>query len=341
MNLKILQDSRETPKYASLMVKYEMPSFIKRLQEEIPAGDLFKGDDHGQGLETESHITLFPCLSNDTDLLKLLPTLPKVEELEVELVNVSIFQQQDCDVLKADVKANSSLSRINEALSKDVKSESEFEYHPHMTIAYLKKDSASSINLTRTLEKPVKVIPQGYLYSFYSGNDEKQIMFDVSVKEKVTDAVKIAAYEDLRKKYLQEYDANEPDSEPSEDGTLLYDFKTGEPLGFKVWNFGWTAELIPKFSKVAKKLKLVTASTGEGDLVVLSEKVGKWMTSMAEALEAISNALYRGKEVTKDVSKEDFEQFIRWSEVTGFGQYHDYDYAEIREYIERVGLGGT
>lgn len=182
MNLKILQDSREASKYAFLMVKYEMPEFIKRLQEQIPVGDLFKGDGYRQGLETESHITLLPCLSNDTDLLKLISAIPKVEELKAELVNVSIFQQQDCDVLKADVEQGSLLNRINEALVKDFKSFSEFEYHPHMTIAYLKKDSASSINLTRTLEKPVKVVPLGYLYSFYSGNDEKQIMFDFSGK---------------------------------------------------------------------------------------------------------------------------------------------------------------
>ena len=93
----------------------------------------------------ESHVTLFPCLDNDTTINSLIPFLQKASELGVSLVNVSLFENDDYDVLKADVAPDSPLVKLNGDLASQFECHSEFkEYHPHMTIAYLKKDSPVS-----------------------------------------------------------------------------------------------------------------------------------------------------------------------------------------------------
>ena len=65
--------------YAFLMIDYEMPSFIKDLQNKIPNNELYFGTDEEKkdnqyGFEKESHVTLAPCLDSDVDINKKHPS---------------------------------------------------------------------------------------------------------------------------------------------------------------------------------------------------------------------------------------------------------------------------
>lgn len=170
MNLKKISDSDRDVKYAFLMVKYEMPELIQNIQRAIPEDDLYvdlNDEINGYGLETQSHVTLFPCLDNDTDYHELLPYLPKVSTLNIRLVNISLFENEEYDVLKCDVEVPSVLNEVNSELLKHFECHSEFkDYHPHMTIAYLKKD-ASKGRLCRDLPIPVELVPTEYDFSYW------------------------------------------------------------------------------------------------------------------------------------------------------------------------------
>lgn len=140
-------------------------------------------------------------------------------------------------------------------------------------------------------------------------------------------------YQDLLDLFMGQYEDKEPGKEPSETGAVVIDYETGEELGFTVTNWGWESKELPKYMKAAKRIGLVHSMSDMGDLTILSPSVGEWMTKYSKIFSDISDKIYAGKKSRVKVKKEDFEKFIRWSKLTGYGEYHDYDYSDIKEYI--------
>lgn len=173
------QNARDAQKeYAFLMLTYNMPDFIKELQAKIPQEELYVGGEGEQdryGLEKDSHISVLPCLSNNTKLTELIPELPELSTLGTNLVNISVFECDDYDVLKADVVFDSPIKALNEELVKRFKTHSQYEFHPHMTIAYMQKGKAAQY--AQELNEPVYVIPNSYAYSFWAKDKMKEIYF--------------------------------------------------------------------------------------------------------------------------------------------------------------------
>jgi hypothetical protein len=183
MNLKRIFDSNRDQDWAFLMIRYQMPEFIKAIQDQLTAEDLYVDENdkiNGFGLEKECHVTLFPCLSNDTPVNKIIPYLPKVDTLAVKLINVSMFENDKYNVLKADVEVKSCLHSLNELLGEHFTSGSEFkEYHPHMTIAYVKKDSPLARTFCQEFEESVEVLPETYDFSFVADDKYQHCYFNV------------------------------------------------------------------------------------------------------------------------------------------------------------------
>ena len=133
--------------YAFLMIDYEMPTFIKDLQNKIPKNELYFGTDEEKkdnqyGLEKESHVTLAPCLDSDVDINKLKELLLPLKEYKCILNNISIFENDNYDVLKADVKCPNMHKTYNKIKENFELHSAYKEYHPHMTIAYMQKGMA-------------------------------------------------------------------------------------------------------------------------------------------------------------------------------------------------------
>lgn len=147
-------------------------------------------------------------------------------------------------------------------------------------------------------------------------------------------------FEELKNKFLEEYEKNEPESEPSEDGTLVIDYQTGELLGFTISNWGWSAGLITKYAKLAKSLGLKFDYNGQDDLTILSEKVGDWMSKTYETLSKLSDQIddyhQTGKKPKVKILPKDFETFKRWSKLTGYKKFNDYGYNDIEEYLKSI-----
>jgi hypothetical protein len=173
------QNSKDAQRdYAFLMLSYDTPEFIKKLQQDIPESELYLGEQNDKeryGIEDDSHISLLPCLSNATHLDSLIPKLPELSTLGANLVNISVFECDEYDVLKADVAYDSPIAALHDELVKDFKTYSQYEYHPHMTIAYLKKGEAAKYAIDLT--EPVYVVPNDYKYSFWSKGEMKVVDF--------------------------------------------------------------------------------------------------------------------------------------------------------------------
>lgn len=164
--------------YGFLMVAYDKPEIIKRIQDSIPEKELYNGEsaeeENQYGLEKECHVTLVPCLDKDLDVEKLKKHLMKLEDYGGFLANVSKFDNDRYDVLKCDVGCYN-LYRTNAEICHEFPTHSEYkEYHPHMTIAYLKKGMADKY-LKDSILGPIVIHPTCFMWSGSDsdGNDFK------------------------------------------------------------------------------------------------------------------------------------------------------------------------
>lgn len=156
--------------YAFLMIDYEMPSFIKDLQNKIPNNELYFGTDEEKkdnqyGFEKESHVTLAPCLDSDVDINKLKELLLPLKEYKCILNNISIFENDNYDVLKADAKCPNMHKTYNKIKENFELHSAYKEYHPHMTIAYMQKGMADKYK-KKMLDKIEELTPTSFDFSY-------------------------------------------------------------------------------------------------------------------------------------------------------------------------------
>lgn len=169
--------SKTDRKYAFLMVQFETPSFIKELQNKIKDEELYVEDDNDDyGIEKESHVTVVPCLDNDVDLNVIKTYLDKLSNYEILLTNISKFECEKYDVLKCDVFSKK-MEETNHKITEKFKTHTEYkEYHPHLTIAYLKKGMCDKY-LQDIITPLVILKPKSFHFSYVEDDKEKEVLF--------------------------------------------------------------------------------------------------------------------------------------------------------------------
>lgn len=120
-------------------------------KEKIEDSELFiPKEDYAHGREEEPHVTVLygihSTLPNES--IKLLNTQPK---FEIKLKTISLFTNNDAfDVVKIDV-VSFNLTYMNSLLKDNLKNTQHFNgYHPHVTIAYVKKGKCSDLSVNKT-----------------------------------------------------------------------------------------------------------------------------------------------------------------------------------------------
>jgi len=135
--------------YGCLMINYEFPD-IEKLHELIHKDDIAK-----DGLENDPHTTiLFGLHDKEIDDDDIFDIISKNEINNLILYNASLFESDEFDVLKFDVKeqmldedgkdiykkSKDFLYKMNKTLTDNFPYTTDFpDYHPHCTIGYLKK----------------------------------------------------------------------------------------------------------------------------------------------------------------------------------------------------------
>ena len=119
--------------YSSVQVALKDPEILDVLKNfEIDKDDL-----SGHGKETEPHITIKYGL-HTADFKDVYDLLKDVKPILATLGKVSLFENDE-DVVKVDVKGKD-LHDLNKYISDNLKCTDTYpDYHPHMTIAYVKK----------------------------------------------------------------------------------------------------------------------------------------------------------------------------------------------------------
>jgi 2'-5' RNA ligase len=124
--------------YGCVMLYFNFPD-IKKIYDLIDDDDVYiDPEDSSFGIEDEPHTTLLFGLHKEVTLDDVKKVLGKFTYSECTLHNVSIFENDKYDVLKFDVDGNN-LHETNDELKKYPYTSDYPDYHPHLTIAYLKK----------------------------------------------------------------------------------------------------------------------------------------------------------------------------------------------------------
>jgi hypothetical protein len=127
----------QTYNYGCVMAYFNFPE-IEFLHKIIDPNHIYTEDGGGSyGLETEPHTTLLYGLHNGVLIDDVSKVLNQHSFGPCRIHNPSLFQNEKYDVLKFDVNGPS-LNDVNKDLKNFPFTSDYPDYHPHLTIAYLK-----------------------------------------------------------------------------------------------------------------------------------------------------------------------------------------------------------
>lgn len=151
-------------KYNCAMLYFNFPE-IDAVHEVIKEEDLYTVDDDF-GIEDEPHCTLLFGLHPEVTTKEVEKVIDKYTFYPCKAHNPSLFENDDYDVLKFDIKGDN-LEDINKDL-KEYPYTSDFpDYHPHLTIAYLQPGKGKKyIKILKDAEADeFRLIPTHVMYS--------------------------------------------------------------------------------------------------------------------------------------------------------------------------------
>lgn len=133
----LITEGKEHYDYGCVMLYTNFPGEIIKLQDTINPDDL-----QDPGIEYEPHCTLLYGLHSGVRLEQVIDIVNQFKYSALKAHNPSLFENDEFDVLKYDVgyptKGGSFLHQCNQKLKILPNTQTYPDYHPHMTIAYLK-----------------------------------------------------------------------------------------------------------------------------------------------------------------------------------------------------------
>lgn len=179
--MKLLSILKETIKqkfeYGCAMLFFDFPQ-IDKIHSMIDPDDIYyETGDRTFGLENDPHTTLLFGLHNNVSTEDVESVLDNFTYDNCVIENVSLFENPQFDVLKFDVRGKN-LHETNEELKEFPHTNKFPDYHPHLTIGYLKPGRGRKyINMFKGLKFVLK--PEYAVYSKPSGEMD---VIDINVK---------------------------------------------------------------------------------------------------------------------------------------------------------------
>lgn len=126
--------------YGCVMVFFKKNDNFTKLLDEIDEDDIYTDDDDGYGLTPldEFHVTLLYGLHKDVSDEDIEEVVKDIKRPEIEHYKTTSLFKNSYDVLKLNIKP-SGLVKYNTLLKKLPHTSTYPDYHPHMTLGYIKK----------------------------------------------------------------------------------------------------------------------------------------------------------------------------------------------------------
>ena len=176
MTLKLMTIINEERKYeyGCVMLYFDFPQMFK-VQDAIDPDDLYEvPDDDSFGFEDEPHVTLLFGLHKEVTDKQVKMVLDSHRFSNITINKLSYFDNPEYDVLKYDVSGKS-LHDVNSDLKKLPYTSDFPDYHPHMTVGYLKSGTGDKwVKKLKTMK--ATLTPK---YATFSKPDKKKTKFQV------------------------------------------------------------------------------------------------------------------------------------------------------------------
>jgi len=156
--------------FGCMMFYFKLPNWYEYLLE-FDKKDIYDTKDYDYGLEIESHVTLmFGLHLDEVDSKDVLKWFENIKQFKGKLTNISLFEhdENEYDVVKFDVECNKLFKYRKEVEQKFNNTQTFDEYHPHATLAYVKKGTG------KKYIKKLKDVEINFLYGVYSVENYKK-----------------------------------------------------------------------------------------------------------------------------------------------------------------------
>lgn len=161
--------------YGCVMVYFDFPE-LKDIQSNIKENDLREDF----GLEDEPHVTLLYGLHEEVTLADVKKEIDNITFGPLTLYNVSLFENEDFDVLEFDVKGKG-IRAANKRLQNLPFTSNYIDYNPHCTVAYLKPGKGKQY-VEMFKDQTYEIVPKEGMYSS-GGEDGKKQTFQIQIEK--------------------------------------------------------------------------------------------------------------------------------------------------------------
>jgi hypothetical protein len=165
------ENSDSTYDYGCVMLYFNFPA-INKIHDAIDPEHIYEEEgDKTFGLEDEPHTTLLFGLHNEVSLDEVKKALDKFKFSTCKVKNASLFENEKYDVFKFDVEGKN-LHETNAELRKYPYTNKYDDYHPHLTIGYIKPGLGKKY--TKMLDGfEYELVPQYAIFSHPDGTKDK------------------------------------------------------------------------------------------------------------------------------------------------------------------------
>lgn len=170
----LLEGAHQKSKYGCVMVflDYDKSEWTE-MQDMISDEDLYEPkDETGFGREDEPHVTILYGLHTDIPDSDIEEEIKKLKSPKIKLGKISSFSNEKFDVLKFDVESED-LHKANKKFIEFPHTNDYPKYHPHCTIAYVKKGMAEKYIEKLNKLKDIEVTADEFVYSKPDGKKKR------------------------------------------------------------------------------------------------------------------------------------------------------------------------
>ena len=171
------EEERREKTFGAVMIDANMRDWEDIHTGGIDPDDVYvKPYDNSFGLEENPHITiLYGIHEDEVDPDVIMSIIEEnMEDVNVMISKISIFEMEEYDVVKYDIPLTKQILKYRKMFEDNFENTQDFsEYHPHMTIAYVKKNTGKKYE--SDLNEPFEVTFTKGVYSFHEENNEGEI----------------------------------------------------------------------------------------------------------------------------------------------------------------------